>query len=582
MNLKQLIAAFVEFREEVITRRTRYRLRKARDRTHVLVGLAIAVANIDEMIQLIRTAPDPQTARELMMEREWPAEDVAPLIALIDDPQHRVVDGRYRLSEAQARAILDLRLQRLTALGRDEIEGELRQIGAEIVDHLETLARRPKLLGILRDELIAARNDFATPRRTEIQELEFETDVEDLIQREEMVVTVSHEGYVKRTPLSTYRPQRRGGKGRSGMATREEDFVTRLFVANTHQPVLFFSNIGRVYKLKVWRLPEAAANARGKAMVNILPLAPGERIQTVMPLPEDEAAWEKLHVAFATAKGYVRRNALSDFVDVKANGKIAMKFEDEDADDRLVDVQVCSEADDILLNARGGKSIRFQISDLRVFQSRSSTGVRGMKLGEGDEVISMAVLRHVQASPEERRAYLKYAAQQRRLVNGEETEEAEVEAVADAEGEGENGEVNLTQERLAELAGAEQFILTVTDGGFGKRSSAYEYRLTGRGGQGIINIRTSERNGRVIAVFPVEDQDQIMMVTATGQTIRCPVDDIRIAGRGTAGVTLLRISEGERVVSVARLGDAGAAEDESEGDAPGDSTGDSTGDSDGT
>lgn len=566
LNLKQLIAAFVEFREEVITQRTRYRLRKARERAHVLVGLAIAVANIDAMIELIRSAPDPQTARDQLMAKSWPATEVEPLIKLIAEPGRDVIDGYYHLSEVQARAILDLRLQRLTALGRDEIEGELRKIGTEIVDHLETLSSRPKLLGILRAELAEVRASFATPRKTEIQELEFETDIEDLIQREDMVVTVSHEGYVKRTQLSTYRPQRRGGKGKTGMATREEDFVTRLFVATTHQPVLFFSNIGRAYKLKVYRLPETAANARGKAMVNLLPLAEGERIQTVMPLPESEQDWQNLHVCFATAKGYVRRNALSDFVDVKANGKIAMKFEGDDADDRLVDVQICTENDDVLLNAKGGKSTRFALSDLRVFQSRSSTGVRGMKLAEGDEVISMSILRHVEAALEERRAYLKYASQQRRLVTGE---EPDLESSPDADEEVVATEVTLSQERLAELAAAEQFILTVTDKGYGKRSSAYEYRLANRGGLGIINIKTGERNGSVVAAFAVEETDQIMMVTAGGQTIRCPVDDIRIAGRGTAGVTLLKTAEGERVVSVARLGDNAGNEENNTDDVSG-------------
>ncbi|MCW5750287.1 MAG: DNA gyrase subunit A [Alphaproteobacteria bacterium] len=565
MNLKQLVAAFVDFREEVITRRTRHRLGKARERAHVLVGLAIAVANIDEMIRLIRAAPDPQTAREQLTGRDWPAADVAALIALIDDPGRVAAEGYYRLSEAQARAILDLRLQRLTALGRDEIGDELKSIAAEITDHLETLSSRPKLLGILKAELLEMRERFATPRRTVIEELEFETDVEDLIQREDMVVTVSHAGYVKRTPLSTYRPQRRGGKGRTGMATRDEDFVTRVFVANTHQPVLFFSNIGRVYKLKVYRLPEAAPQSRGKAFINLLPLQQGERIQAVMPLPENEESWGGMYACFATAKGNVRRNALSDFTDVKANGKIAMKFEGDDADDRLVEVLPCTESDDILLNARRGKSIRFSVADLRVFQSRSSVGVRGMRLAAGDEVISMAILRHMEATPEERRAYLKYAAQQRRLLGGEEVD-AEAPASDEDEERGEE-DVLLSQDRLAELAAAEQFVLTVTDRGFGKRTSSYEYRQTGRGGLGINNIRTGERNGDVVAAFAVEEQDQIMMVTAGGQMIRCPVDDIRIAGRGTGGVTLLRTAEGEKVVSVARLGDGAGGEDESGDDA---------------
>ncbi|HUN49989.1 MAG TPA: DNA gyrase subunit A, partial [Candidatus Sulfotelmatobacter sp.] len=422
MNLKQCIAAFVEFREEVITRRTRFRLRKARERAHVLVGLAIAVANIDEMIRLIRGAPDPATAREQLMARDWSAADVADLVALIDEPGQTIAAGIYRLSDGQARAILDLRLQRLTALGRDEIADELKTLGAEIADYLAILASRVRLLGILRDELLQMKAEFSTPRRTEIQESEFEHEPEDLIQREDMVVTVSHAGYVKRVPLSTYRPQRRGGKGRAGMTTREEDFVTRVFVADTHTPVLFFSNFGRVYKLKVYRLPLATPQSRGKAMVNLLPLAEGESIQTLMPLPENEAGWGELHVMFATAKGNVRRNALSDFTSVLANGKIAMRFEGEDAGDRLVSVLPCGERHDVLLNARGGKSVRFPVSDVRVFQSRTSVGVRGMKLAGDDEVISMAVIRHVEATAEERRAYLKYAAAQRRLVVGDEPE----------------------------------------------------------------------------------------------------------------------------------------------------------------
>ena len=555
MNLKQLIAAFVDFREEVIARRTRYLLAKARERAHVLIGLGVAVANIDAIIQLIRSAVDPTAARTALTQRDWPAADMAPLIAMLDEPGHVVTDGTYRLSDIQARAILDLRLQRLTALGRDEIAGELNQLAQQIGEYLAILGSRDKLMGILQGELLQMRAEFATPRRTEIQELEFEHDAEDLIQREDMVVTVSHLGYVKRVPLSTYRPQRRGGKGRAGMATREEDFVTQVFVANTHTPVLFFSNLGRVYKMKVYRLPLAAPQARGKALVNLLPLAAGEAIQAVLPLPEDEASWSALHVMFATAKGYVRRNSLDDFTNVMTNGKIAMKFEGEDADDRLVGVQPCSERDDVLLNARNGKCIRFRVDDVRVFQSRTSVGVRGCKLGADDEVISMSILRHVEATPEERRAYLKYAVNQRRLLDAE---EIETEAPAEDE-EDAAGEVTLSNERLAELGAGEQFVLTITENGFGKRTSAYEYRLTNRGGSGIINIKTGERNGKVVAAFPVEDADQIMLVTNGGQLIRCPVDDIRIAGRGTGGVTLLRTAEDERVVSVVRLGDSGTA-----------------------
>ena len=584
-DLKRLIAAFVDFREEVVARRTRHLLAKARERAHVLAGLAVAVANIDAVIALIRSAPDPAGARAGLMGRDWPAAEVAPLIRILDEPGYVPGSTTYRMSEAQARAILELRLQRLTALGRDEIADELNALAREITDYLEILGSRARIMGILRDELLAMRAAFATPRRTELMALEFEHEPEDLIQREDMVVTVSHAGYVKRVPLSTYRPQRRGGKGRAGMATREEDFVTEVFVANTHAPVLFFSSIGRVYKLKVYRLPLAAPQARGKAFVNLLPLSPGETIQTIMPLPEDEAGWGGLHVLFATAKGYVRRNALSDFTNIMANGKIAMKFEGEDSDDRLVGVMPCSAEDDALLALHNGKCIRFRVGDVREFQSRNSTGVRGVKLSSGDAVISLSVLRHVAATPEERRAYLKYAATQRRLIGVEEPDGGEAadmagtvgalgaaDAVGDEEDAAEDaglGEVTLSSERLAALGATEQFVLTVTENGFGKRTSAYEYRLTNRGGSGIINIEAGRRNGLVAAAFPVEDSDQIMLVTDGGQLIRCPVDDIRTARRGPAGVTLFRTAEGERVVSVVRLSEAGGADLPGDDGAPG-------------
>lgn len=562
LNIKQLIGAFINFREEVILRRTRFLLGKARDRAHVLVGLAIAVANIDEVIKLIRSAPDPQTAREQLMTREWPAADVADMISLIDDLSHKVIDGTYKLSETQARAILDLRLQRLTALGRDEIGDEMKTLATEINEYLAILGSREKLMGILRAELVSMRERFAVPRRTQIAEMEFEQDDEDLIQREDMVVTVSFGGYVKRTPLSTYRLQKRGGKGRTGMSTKDEDFVTRVLVASTHTPVLFFSNIGRVYKLKVYRLPEGTPQSRGKAFVNLLPLAEGEKITQVLPLPEDEAKWGELHVMFATAKGYVRRNDLSDFVTINANGKIAMKFEGEDADDSLVGVLPCTEQDDILLASYEGKCVRFPVADVRTFQSRASTGVRGMKLAEGDRVISMSVLRHIETSAEEREAYLKYATAQRRIREGE----TGVELASE-----------LPMERITELQAAEQFILTATEKGFGKRSSAYEYRITSRGGSGIINIETTPKNGNVTAAFPVEHDDQIMLVTDGGQVIRCPVDGIRIAGRNTQGVIIFKLGEGEKVASVAHLPESGPAQDEGQDD--GSSANDDAGDS---
>ncbi len=541
MAFKDMIVAFIAFREEVVGRRTRFLLAKARDRAHVLVGLAIAVANIDEVIRLIRTSPDPATARAALMERNWPAEDVAPLIRLIDDPRHTVnPDGTYRLSEEQARAILDLRLQRLTALGRDEIAEELEKLAAEIRDYLEILRSRARVLQIVKDELTAVKLEFATPRKTEIIDSAGDLEDEDLIQREDMVVTVSHAGYVKRVPLATYRAQRRGGKGRSGMSTRDEDFVTRLFVASTHTPVLFFSSRGQVYKEKVWRLPLAAPQARGKALVNMLPLEPGERITSIMPLPEDEASWESLDVMFATRAGTVRRNKLSDFVQVNRAGKIAMKLDEGDG---IVDVAVCTENDDVLLTTAAGQCIRFPVGDVRVFAGRTSTGVRGIALGAGDTVISMAILRHFEATPEERTDYLK----RRRAVTGEvaETEADDTEIVS--------GEGGIDQARYIEMSAAEQVILTISENGYGKRTSSFEYRITGRGGKGIVAMAVNDRNGPLVASFPVEESDQIMLVTDGGQLIRCPVSGIRVAGRGTQGVIVFDTAEGEKVVSVERV-----------------------------
>jgi DNA gyrase subunit A len=558
MNLKQFLEIFVRFREEVISRRTKFELAKARDRAHVLVGLAIAVANIDEVIRLIRTAPDPATARESLMARDWPAQDIAPLIALIDDPRHGLSeDGTIRMSEEQARAILELRLQRLTALGRDEIGDELKGLGEKIEDYLDILRSRARVLDIMRTELTAIKTEFATPRRTELAESENDFEDEDLIQREDMVVTVSHQGYIKRVPLSTYRAQRRGGKGRSGMSTKDEDFVTRLFVANTHTPMLFFSSIGMVYKLKVWRLPQSTPQARGKAMINILPLQQGEYITTVMPLPEDEESWDSLHVMFATKSGNVRRNKLSDFVQINRNGKIAMKFEGDDAGDAIIGVQICTEDDDVLLTTADGRCVRFPVTDVRVFSGRSSTGVRGIRLGEGDTLIGMSIMRHVDVTPAEARAYLKQAAAMRRAASGEadEPEADVVEADEDAEEAGD--ELALSTERYTELGAREQLVLTVSEKGFGKRSSSYDYRTSGRGGKGIIAMAVTPRNGKLVASFPVEVQDQIMLVTDAGQLIRCPVDDVRAAGRATQGVTIFRTAPDERVVSVERVEETG-------------------------
>ncbi|WP_237050356.1 DNA gyrase subunit A [Microvirga ossetica] len=556
MTLKDLIQAFVDFREEVVSRRTKYLLNKARERAHVLCGLAIAVANIDEVIRLIRTAPDPNTAREALMGRDWPAHDIAPLIALVDDPRHKINDdGTYRLSETQARAILDLRLQRLTALGRDEIGDELSKLAAEISDYLDILRSRVRIMSIIRDELTEIRETFATPRKTQIVDWDSDLDDEDLIAREDMVVTVSHAGYIKRVPLSAYRAQRRGGKGRAGMVTRDEDFVTRLFVANTHTPVIFFSSEGQAYKEKVWRLPLAAPNAKGKALVNMLPIKQGERITTIMPLPEDEASWDKLDVMFATSRGTVRRNKLSDFVQVNRGGKIAMKL---DEGEHIVDVQICSENDDVLLTTAKGQCIRFAVTDVRVFKGRDSMGVRGINLAEGDDIISMAILRHVEATGEERAAYLKM----RRAVTGEQMG-ADADASDDAE-ETEGANFSLSQERYAQMSALEQCILTISEKGYGKRTVSYEYRITGRGGKGITAMAVNSRNGKLVASFPVENSDQIMLVTDGGQLIRVPVDGIRVVGRNSQGVTVFSTKDKEKVVSVEHV----EGEEDENGDEP--------------
>ncbi|MBN9076538.1 MAG: DNA gyrase subunit A [Rhizobiales bacterium 65-79] len=556
MTLLDMLRAFVSFREEVVARRTRYLLRKARERAHVLVGLAIAVANIDEVIRLIRSAPDPQTAREQLMVRRWPAGDVSALITLIDDPRHRInEDGTYNLSEEQARAILDLRLQRLTALGRDEIAEELNKIGVEIADYLDILGSRARIQQIVKDELTALRDEFGTPRRTEIADGGADMEDEDLIQREDMVVTVTHGGYIKRVPLSIYRAQARGGKGRSGMATREEDFVTRLFVANTHTPVLFFSSRGIVYKEKVWRLPVGTPQARGKALINLLPIENGDRITAILPLP-DESEWDKLDVMFATTRGTVRRNKLSDFADVKRNGKIAMKFDEEG--DAILAVETCTDNDDVLLTADSGQCIRFRVTDVRVFKGRDSQGVRGIALGDGERAISMTIIEHVEAEPAERSAYLKRSAAERRALSGGEEEDI----VLTNEEVGEDAQ--LSDERYEFLRQHEQFVLTVTELGYGKRSSSYDFRLTNRGGKGIraTDVSRVDEIGRLIAAFPVANEDQIMLVSDGGTVIRVPVHNIRFASRATKGVTIFNTAEGEKVVSVERISEPDGEEEE--------------------
>src|SRR6202165_5082003 len=496
------------------------------------------------MIRLIRASRDANEARETLMARDWPARDVEAMITLIDDPRHTVTAaGAYRLSAEQAKAILDLRLQRLTALGRDEIQAELDKLADEIADYLDILRSRARIQTIVKDELKAVKDEFATARRTVIIDQEGEVEDEDLIQREDMVVTVSHLGYVKRVPLSTYRAQKRGGKGRSGMQTRDEDFVSRLFVASTHTPVLFFSSRGQVYKEKAWRLPVAAPNGRGKALINILPLEQGERITTIMPLPEDESSCANLDVMFATTGGNVRRNKLSDFVDVRRSGIIAMKL---DADEAIVDVQICTEKDDVLLTASGGQCIRFPVTDVRVFQGRTSMGVRGISLGDGDKVISLSILRHVEASADERVAYLRRANAVRR---------GGVEEEAGTDSEDAPGAIELGEQRYVEMSASEQFVLTISENGYGKRSSSFEYRTTGRGGKGIVAMSVNGRNGKLVASFPVEDSDQIMLVTDKGQLIRCPVEGIRIAGRSTQGVIVFDTAEDEHVVSVEHIGE---------------------------
>ncbi|MCS4242516.1 DNA gyrase subunit A [Rhizobium sp. BIGb0125] len=570
LTLLDMLRAFVAFREDVVSRRTKYLLRKARDRAHVLVGMAIAVANIDEVIRVIRSAPDPASAREELMTRRWPAADVESLIRLIDDPRHRINDDKtYNLSEEQARAILELRLARLTALGRDEIGDELNKIGDEIRDYLEILSSRVRIQQIVKDEMIAIRDEFGTPRRSEIVEGGPDMDDEDLIAREEMVVTVSHLGYIKRVPLTTYRAQRRGGKGRSGMATRDADFVNRLFVANTHTPVLFFSSRGIVYKEKVWRLPVGTPQSKGKALINMLPLQPGERITTIMPLPEDETTWETLDVMFSTTRGTVRRNKLSDFVQVNRNGKIAMKLEEDG--DEILSVETCrgsdpvvnQPGDDVLLTTALGQCIRFPVDDVRVFAGRNSVGVRGISLGAEDRIISMTIVGHVDAEPWERAAYLKRSATERRAAGVDEDDIALV-------GEEVTEEGQLSDERYEYLKNHEQFVLTVSVKGFGKRSSSYDFRTSGRGGKGIRATDTSKTTeiGELVAAFPVEDGDQIMLVSDGGQLIRVPVNGIRIASRATKGVTIFSTAKDEKVVSVERISEPEGEDDvESELDA---------------
>jgi len=558
LTLRDIIESFVRFREEVIIRRSKFELFKARERAHLLLGLVVAVTNLDEVVRLIRGSASPSEAREKLLERDWPIEEIRPYIALVEAVEPLKAEKAYRLSDAQVKAILELRLHRLTALGRDEIGNELEGLAKNIGELLEILANRARLYEVMREEFDEVETEFATPRVTELAPAADGIEDEDLIEREDMVVTVTMEGYIKRTPLAVFREQKRGGKGRAGMATKEEDAVTTLFVTSTHNPVLFFSNLGRVYRMKVWRLPEGGPNTKGRPMVNLLPLAEGEDISTVLPLPEDENEWGGLHIMFATAHGTVRRNSMAAFTNIPTAGKIAMRFgtgsaeeaessddSDEQADptDRLIGVELLTEGDDVLLATRNGKAIRFMATDVREFQSRSSTGVRGVRLQPGDHVISMSILHRVGTTQEEREAYLRFAP-----WKGEK-----------------DGEPTISSESISELSEKEQFILTVTENGYGKRSSAYEYRRTNRGGQGITNIDTSARNGCVVASFPATPGEQLMLVTDQGKMIRTTVGDIRIAGRNTMGVTIFRVAEGEHVVSVAKIDESDEEEIEIEG-----------------
>lgn len=567
MNLREILQAFIRFREDVVARRTKFELNKARNRAHLLVGLALAVANIDEVIRIIRQAPDPNTARERLLERDWPVSDMAPLIRLIADRRTVISDGNtLRLSDEQARAILELRLHRLTALGRDEIGDEAKGLAEKIADYLDILRSRVRVMDIIKGELNEVKSAFAVPRRSEMVESDLDIDDEDLIEREDMVVTVTHGGYVKRTALATYRTQHRGGKGRAGMAMKDEDFVKGLFAASTHTEILFFSSTGMVYKQKVYRLPLGGPTSRGKALINILPLDEGETITSVMPLPEDEDERQRLDVMFATQKGGIRRNKLSDFVQVNRNGKIAMK---PDEGDGIVSVQICSEKDDVLLTTSNAQCIRFRVEDVRVFTGRTSTGVRGIRLADNDEVISLAILRHVDVTSEEARAYLKHSSAMRRATDDLPPDEVEA-IVSESEDDADMPDIALSPDRLVELGAAEEFILTLTNTGMGKRASAYDYRVTGRGGKGLIAHKLTA-DAKLVASFPVEETDDVMMVTNGGQLIRCPVNQIRLAGRSTQGVRVLRTSGEERVVSVERLAEQEEVKSEDKGDTASDS-----------
>lgn len=546
LTLRDFLTHFITFREEVVARRTAHELRKARERSHILCGLAVAVSNVDEVVRTIRASADAAEARDKLMTRRWPAHDIADYIKLIDDPTHTINDdGTYNLSEAQARAILELRLQRLTALGVKEVTDELAELAAKIRDYLDILSSRDRIMAIISDELREVKAAFAVPRRTEIADWAGDMDDEDLIEREDMVVTVTSGGYIKRTPLAEFRAQRRGGKGLSSMATKEDDVVTTLFVANTHTHLLFFTTDGMVYKLKCWRLPLAGRTAKGKALVNILPIDTGVSIAALMPVDVPEEEWASLQIVFATSDGDVRQNDLSDFTNVKRNGKIAMNLPEGVT---LVNAAIADENDDVMLVTAGGRAIRFPTTDIRVFKSRGSTGVRGIRLAAGDTVVSMAIIRHFEATPEEREAYLK----QRRLMAGALEDDAETDEDEETVAAGQ-----LSPERYAEMSAAEDLILTITAKGTGKLSSSHGYPVRGRGGMGVKAMDGAMRGGALVASFPVEMSDQIMLATSTGQSIRVPVDQISFRSRSAGGVKVFSVGDGEEVVSVARVAEQG-------------------------
>jgi DNA gyrase subunit A len=547
MGLREVIAAFVDFREETVTRRISFQLNKARNRAHVLIGLSLAVANIDEVIALIKASPDPATAKKKLMEKAWNAGEIEPLLRLVDDYRNELKDGKGFFTDEQAAAILDMKLQRLTGLEKDKIEGELKELSIEMRDFLSVLSTREKLMAIIEQELIEVKTKFATPRRTEILELEEEMDMEDLIQREDMIVTITMTGFIKRVPLATYRAQRRGGKGRNAMAMYDDDATTDIIVASTHTPLLFFSDTGKVYRMKVYRLPIGSPQSKGKALVNMLPLSPGEKITNITPIPEDQNEWDHYSIIFATEAGNIRRNDLSAFSSIQANGKIAIKLDDGD---KLIGVRICKETDHIMLCTRQGKALRFPVSKLRIFKSRSSDGVRGIRLAQkGDKVVSMAILSESNLAIEKREEFLKIPVEYRlnyRLTN----DLTQITAVIEQKTENKD---LLKPNEAQELALNEQFILSVTENGYGKRTSAYEYRVTGRGGQGVLNIDTSERNGNVIASFPIDDHDEIIVLSDKGTLIRLKVDSIRITGRNAMGVRIINLKEAEKVISITRV-----------------------------